>query len=124
MTLTRRQVLQSTAASALLVGVSQRALAQPAPFETVKIITGFTPGGTSDTTCRRVAAKLAPGYGKSVLVEQIAINTPEGTMISTCYATNVYHKGRSGWHMVLHHASSAPPQASSLGWFDAPDRLH
>jgi tripartite-type tricarboxylate transporter receptor subunit TctC len=24
----------------------------------VKIITGFTPGGTSDTICRRVAAKL------------------------------------------------------------------
>ena len=72
MTLSRRQVLQSTAASALLAGVSQRALAQPAPFETVKIITGFTPGGTSDTTCRRVAAKLAPGYGKSVLVENRA----------------------------------------------------
>ena len=59
-----------------------------------------------------------------VLVEQIAVDTPEGQMISTCYATNVYHKGRSGWHMVLHHASPAPPQASSLDLFDLPDMLH
>ena len=94
MTLSRRQVLQSAAASALLAGVSQRALAQAAaPFESVKIITGFTPGGTSDTICRRVAAKLAPGYGKSVVVEnragaggQLAIQAvrsmaPDGTTI-------------------------------------------
>jgi tripartite-type tricarboxylate transporter receptor subunit TctC len=38
-------------------------------FESVKIITGFPPGGTSDTICRRVAAKMAPGYRRSVVVE-------------------------------------------------------
>jgi tripartite-type tricarboxylate transporter receptor subunit TctC len=90
----RRQVLRAAAASALLPGLASRALAQAAPpFETVKIITGFPPGGTSDTICRRVASKLAPGYGKSVLVEnrtgaggQIAIQgvrsmAPDGTTI-------------------------------------------
>lgn len=33
------------------------------------MITGFPPGGTSDTISRRVAARLQPGYGKSVVVE-------------------------------------------------------
>ena len=91
MPITRRTLLQS-AATALLPGLASQALAQ-ATFDTVKIITGFPPGGTSDTICRRVAAKLAPGYGKSVLVEnrtgaggQIAIQgvrsmTPDGTTL-------------------------------------------
>jgi tripartite-type tricarboxylate transporter receptor subunit TctC len=68
---TRRDVLQSSAA-ALLASVGARAFAQGAPFDTVKVITGFPPGGTSDTICRRVASKLAPGYGKSVVVENRA----------------------------------------------------
>ncbi len=70
MTTTRRQVLQSTFASALLASFCRSASAEAGPpFENVKIITGFTPGGTSDTICRRMAEKLRPGYGKSVLVE-------------------------------------------------------
>jgi tripartite-type tricarboxylate transporter receptor subunit TctC len=92
MTLTRRNILQACAAS-FLSGAVARALAQAAPFETVKLITGFPPGGTSDTICRRVASKLAPGYGKSVVVEnrvgaggQIAVQTfktmaPDGTAL-------------------------------------------
>jgi tripartite-type tricarboxylate transporter receptor subunit TctC len=92
MTVTRRNALAASAAT-LLAGLGARAGAQAAPFETVKVITGFPPGGTSDTLCRRVASKLAPGYGKSVVVEnrtgaggQIAIQTfktaaPDGTSI-------------------------------------------
>ncbi|HSW27135.1 MAG TPA: Bug family tripartite tricarboxylate transporter substrate binding protein [Burkholderiaceae bacterium] len=71
MTVTRRSVLQASAAS-LLTGVARRTFAQATPYETVRIITGFPPGGTSDTICRRVASKLAPGYGKSVVVENRA----------------------------------------------------
>jgi tripartite-type tricarboxylate transporter receptor subunit TctC len=68
MTVTRRDTLTASAA-ALLSGWG-RAFAQAAPpFDTVKVVTGFPPGGTSDTICRRVASKLAPGYGKSVVVE-------------------------------------------------------
>jgi tripartite-type tricarboxylate transporter receptor subunit TctC len=89
---TRRDVLTASAA-ALLAGVGARAVAQGAPFDTVRLVTGFPPGGTSDTICRRVASKLAPGYGKSVVVEnragaggQIAIQgmkqlPPDGTAI-------------------------------------------
>lgn len=92
MTVTRRAVLNSSAA-ALFSGLATRAFAQAAAFDTVKLITGFPPGGTSDTICRRVASKLAPGYGKSVVVEnragaggQIAIQgfkslPPDGTAL-------------------------------------------
>ncbi len=92
MTLTRRALIRSTAASTVLSGLASRGWAQAA-FDSVRIITGFPPGGTSDTICRRVAAKLAPGYGKSVLVEnrtgaggQIAIQgvrgmAPDGSAI-------------------------------------------
>ena len=92
MTVTRRDALAASSAT-LLASLGARALAQAAPFETVKVVTGFPPGGTSDTLCRRVASKLAPGYGKSVVVEnrtgaggQIAIQTfktaaPDGTSI-------------------------------------------
>lgn len=91
MTLHRRHLLQASAALALpTLGTAARAQAL---FDTVRIITGFPPGGTSDTICRRVAAKMAPGYGRSVVVEnrtgaggQIAIQgvrtmAPDGTAI-------------------------------------------
>jgi tripartite-type tricarboxylate transporter receptor subunit TctC len=91
MTLRRRHLLQG-AATLMLPALATTARAQAA-FETVKIITGFPPGGTSDTICRRVAAKLTPGYGRSVVVEnrtgaggQIAIQAvrtmaPDGTTL-------------------------------------------
>lgn len=86
MTLTRRHLLQSAGASTLLAGLPTLSFAQgAAPLEQVKVITGFTPGGTSDTICRRVAAKLTPGYAKSAVVEnrtgaggQIAIQAVKG----------------------------------------------
>lgn len=91
MTLSRRTLLHTTAATALLASVP-RAFAQAA-LENVKLITGFPPGGTSDTICRRVAAKLAPGYARTAVVEnrtgaggQIAIQAvkamaPDGSTI-------------------------------------------
>jgi tripartite-type tricarboxylate transporter receptor subunit TctC len=92
---TRRQALQAAGAAwlgATSLGARGQA-AGGAPLDNVKIITGFTPGGTSDAICRRVAVKLAPGYGKSVVVEnrsgaggQIAIQSvksmpPDGSTI-------------------------------------------
>ncbi len=67
MPLSRRALLQASASMPLFAHAG-RARAQ-AVFDQVKVVTGFPPGGTSDTICRRVAAKLAPGYGKSVVVE-------------------------------------------------------
>ena len=44
-----------------------------------------------------------------VLVEQVAVRTREGTQFANCYATNIYHRP-TGWRMVMHHASPAPPK--------------
>ena len=35
----------------------------------MKIVTGFSAGGTSDTLCRRIALRLSPDYAKTALVE-------------------------------------------------------
>ena len=68
MSLSRRNVLQSAGASALLAAIGQQAIAQ-SQMEVVRLITGFAAGGTSDTTCRRVATRLAPEYAKTAVVE-------------------------------------------------------
>ncbi|MDP1527830.1 MAG: Bug family tripartite tricarboxylate transporter substrate binding protein [Rhodoferax sp.] len=84
MSISRRQVIQSAGASALLASVGQQAMAQ-AQIENLKIVTGFAAGGTSDTTCRRVATKLGGSYAKTATVEnktgaggQIAIQYVKG----------------------------------------------
>lgn len=58
-----------------------------------------------------------------VVLEHITLDTPDGPQVTLCHATNVYHKGRSGWHMVLHHASPAPADTGALD-HDMPDLLH
>ena len=66
---TRRQWLQSAGAAALLASIGERAFAQAANFDNLKIVTGFAAGGTSDTLCRRLATKLAPDFAKVAVVE-------------------------------------------------------
>jgi len=84
MTITRRHLLQTTSASALLAGLGQSVFAQSQafPFETARLITGFAAGGTSDTTCRRVATRLQPDYGRAVVVEN---RTGAGGQIAVTY---------------------------------------
>lgn len=84
MTITRRHLLQTTSASALLASLGQHAFAQAQafPFETARLITGFAAGGTSDTLCRRVAARLQPDYGRAVVVEN---RTGAGGQIAVTY---------------------------------------
>jgi tripartite-type tricarboxylate transporter receptor subunit TctC len=79
----RRQMIQSAGASALLASIGPQAFAQS--LESVKLVTGFTAGGTSDTICRRVADKLRTGYARNAVVEnktgaggQIAIQSMKG----------------------------------------------
>ena len=93
MSITRRQLIHCTGASALLASLAPGAWAQAGAFESARIVTGFPPGGTSDTICRRVAERLKPGYAKTVVVEnrsgaggQIAIQhmktqVPDGTTL-------------------------------------------
>ncbi len=91
MSITRRQVIQSASASAFLATLGQTAFAQA--IDNLKIITGFAAGGTSDTLCRRVATRMAPGYANTAVVEnrtgaggQIAVqfvkeSKPDGTTL-------------------------------------------
>ncbi len=67
MTLTRRHLIQSASSSALLAALGESAWAQA--LDNLKIVTGFAPGGTSDTLCRRVATRMAPDYAKAAVVE-------------------------------------------------------
>jgi len=68
MSISRRHMIQATGASALLASIGQQALAQ-SQIESLKIVTGFAAGGTSDNTCRRVGTRLTGTYAKSVVVE-------------------------------------------------------
>jgi len=88
----RRGFVRVSGAAAALgaMGLSGRAGAQGAPpLETVRIVTGFPPGGTSDTLCRRVAEGLrGTAYTKTALVEnkagaggQIAVQSMKGAAI-------------------------------------------
>ncbi len=84
----RRGFVRASGAAALAtLGLAGRAGAQGTqPLETVRIVTGFPPGGTSDTLCRRVAEGLrGTAYTKAALVEnkagaggQIAVQSMKG----------------------------------------------
>ena len=67
MHISRRQLIQSTGAAALLASLGRQAWAQA--LDSTKVIAGFAPGGTADVVSRRVADKLHPGYAKSAVVE-------------------------------------------------------
>lgn len=72
----RRGFVRASGAAAALatLGLSGRAGAQGAqPLENVRIVTGFPPGGTSDTLCRRVAEGIkGTSYTKAAIVENKA----------------------------------------------------
>jgi tripartite-type tricarboxylate transporter receptor subunit TctC len=85
MALSRREILNRVGAASLLASTPFVGRAQGTMLDQVRIITGFTPGGTSDTICRRVAAQMQGSYGKNVVVEnrsgaggQIAITAVKG----------------------------------------------
>ena len=82
MTFTRRQILQTTSASALMASLGQNVFAQAMNIETATIVTGFAAGGTSDTTCRRLALKLSGEYAKTAVVEN---RTGAGGQIAVSY---------------------------------------
>ena len=85
----RRAFVRRSAALAALAamgGVGRAGAQGLQPLDVVKIITGFPPGGTSDTLCRRVAEGLkGTSYTKIALVEnkagaggQIAVQAMKG----------------------------------------------
>lgn len=88
MSISRRQIIH-TAGAASLMAVGLRAFAQ-AQLETIKIVTGFPPGGTSDAICRRVAERIAPGYAKAAFVEN---KTGAGGQIAVQFVKNAAPDG-------------------------------
>jgi tripartite-type tricarboxylate transporter receptor subunit TctC len=88
MSISRRQVIQSAGASALLAGIGQAAWAQA--LDTLKIITGFAAGGTSDTLCRRVGTRMTPDYAKTAVVEN---RTGAGGQIAIQYVKSAAPDG-------------------------------
>lgn len=68
----RRRFLEAIAAGAALAALPAYVRAQKHQVDTLRIVTGFTPGGTSDTVCRRVADRLRGGYARTALVDNRA----------------------------------------------------
>jgi tripartite-type tricarboxylate transporter receptor subunit TctC len=93
MSLSRRHFVQSGAAAAVLSAIGERALAQSG-LETLKIISGFPPGGTSDTLCRRVAERIpATAYARAAVVE---------------------NKPGAGGQIAIQFMRTVPPDGSTL----------
>ena len=66
----RRRFVGMSAIGAALAATGRAGAQGNQPLDVVRIVTGFPPGGTSDTLCRRVAENLRGGtYTKSALVE-------------------------------------------------------
>lgn len=89
----RRRLLVAAAGSTATALLPGFATAQTQLLDTVRIVTGFPPGGTSDTLCRRLAEGLRgiyarnalvenkPGAGGQLAVEQMKIAPSDGTTI-------------------------------------------
>jgi tripartite-type tricarboxylate transporter receptor subunit TctC len=76
----RRQFLHLAAGAALLPAVSRTANAQSYPARPVRLIIGYTPGGSADLTARLMGQWLSERLGQSFVIE----NRPGGgTNIAT-----------------------------------------
>jgi tripartite-type tricarboxylate transporter receptor subunit TctC len=69
MTLPRRRFLQLAAAATTVPTVARTARAQTYPARPVRIIIGYTPGGSADITARLLAQWLTERLGQSFVVE-------------------------------------------------------
>ncbi|MFM8576268.1 MAG: tripartite tricarboxylate transporter substrate-binding protein [Limnohabitans sp.] len=65
---TRRQLLQGAAAAGVL-GLQPLSGFAQARVETLRVIVGFPPGGTTDAFARRIADKLRGTYANNVIVD-------------------------------------------------------
>ena len=74
MKLSRRRFLHLAASTAALPAVSRIAMAQSYPTRQVRLIVGFSPGGTQDTLARLLGQWLSERLGQSFIIE----NRPGG----------------------------------------------
>lgn len=70
MTSTTRRGFLTAAAGTALAPLAWSGAAQAEPISQVRLVTGFAPGGTTDTICRVVADRMKDGpFASSVVVE-------------------------------------------------------
>ncbi|MDP1865708.1 MAG: tripartite tricarboxylate transporter substrate-binding protein, partial [Bradyrhizobium sp.] len=70
----RRQFLHLAAGAALLPAISRTARAQSYPARPIRLIIGYTPGGSADMTARLMGQWLSERLGQSIVIE----NRPGG----------------------------------------------
>jgi len=108
MTLPRRRFLHLAAGAVALPAVSRTARAQSYPARPVRLIIGYTPGGSADLTARLMGQWLSERLGQTVLVE----SRPGA---STNLATEaVVHAPADGYTLLL----VAPANAINASLFD------
>lgn len=73
-TLTRRQLLASTAASALALSPTLSHAQAPWPNKPLRLVVPFAPGGSSEIVARALAGEMAKTIGQNVFVD----NKPGG----------------------------------------------
>lgn len=64
-----RKVAAGTACAVLVVCACSAAEAQNYPVRPVRVLVGFTPGGTTDVVARILAQKMSEGLGQSVVID-------------------------------------------------------
>jgi tripartite-type tricarboxylate transporter receptor subunit TctC len=69
MKLSRRSFLHLSAGAVALPALSRRARAQTYPARPIRLIIGYTPGGSADITARLTGQWLSERLGQSVIVE-------------------------------------------------------
>jgi tripartite-type tricarboxylate transporter receptor subunit TctC len=97
----RRQFLRLAAGAAALAAVPRTARAQAYPSRPVRVVVGFTAGGTNDIHARLIAEWLSKQFGRSFIVENrpgaagnIALESviraaPDGYTLSVCGSTEL-----------------------------------
>src|SRR6516164_8081960 len=91
----RRQLLQLAAAATAAPAAARRALAQSYPSRPVRLIIGYTPGGSADLTARLLGQWLSERLGQAFVVES---RPGAGTNIAT---EAVVHAPPDGYTLLL-----------------------
>ncbi|OVZ57338.1 DUF4440 domain-containing protein [Pigmentiphaga sp. NML080357] len=98
-----------------------RLVGHEAVQESWREIFGNAPVSIRPTRIHTVQSMMSSVH---TVVEQLMVDTSQGRQIVRCYATNVFHKGPTGWRLVLHHSSQAPADLGPTELQDVPDLLH
>jgi tripartite-type tricarboxylate transporter receptor subunit TctC len=108
MTLSRRRVLRLAGAAVALPAVSRIANAQAYPTKPIRLVIGYTPGGSADMTARLMGQWLSERLGQTVVIE----NRPgAGTNLAT---ETVVRAPADGYTVLL----VAPANAINATLFD------